>query len=50
MRKGKVKRDTNIVVAISTELKEKFASICDKEFITMSSKIHQLINEYMKDK
>ncbi len=51
MRKTKEKiRDAKILVAIETELKEKFAFEAGKEFMTMSSKINQLISEYLKTK
>lgn len=45
-----VKKDTNVVVAINSELKLKFQEACEEEYTTMSSKINQLINEYLKTK
>ena len=44
------KKDTSINIAVNTELKELFALECSKEFMTMSSKINQLISEYLKAK
>jgi len=49
MKKTK-KRDTTINIAVNTEIKEQFANECSKEFMTMSSKINQLIAEYLKNK
>jgi hypothetical protein len=49
MKKTK-KRDTTINIAVNTEIKEQFSNECSKEFMTMSSKINQLIAEYLKNK
>jgi hypothetical protein len=44
------KRDSQINVAINNEIKILFSNECSKEFMTMSSKINQLITEYLKSK
>ena len=50
MNKKQIKKDANVVVAINSELKTKFQQLCEEEYTTMSSKINQLINEYLKTK
>lgn len=40
-------KEDNIQIRINSDTKEKFKELCEKEGLTMSSKIHNMIKIYL---
>ena len=45
----KSKKEADVRVRLTTELKKEFNELCEKEFINTSVKIRQLIGKYVKE-